>query len=178
VIGAGLLLAAAAQAAPPTPAVPAPPRAPVAARVVRVRTVFSERRVALILIERREGGLVRLGARAAAVPWTALRLPQPLGDGVWAVLLDRRLRPLAAYPAAAPRRLGERCDLEVPIRRGAWWLLLLERRGDDTTILGRIEVGPDLARLAASGEKQGEVAHVGPGGAGDQRVPGGRQRRP
>ncbi|RMF85366.1 MAG: hypothetical protein D6739_04600 [Nitrospirae bacterium] len=174
-IAAGLLLAAAAQVAPAaTPHVPSP-RAPVAARVIRTRTVFAEERVALILVERREQGLVRLGARAARMRWSALRLPVPLGDGVWAVLLDRKLRPLASYPSAAPERLGERCDVEVPIRRGIWWLLLLRRHGDDTTILGRIEVGPDLARLALSGQQEGDVADVGAGGAGDQRVPAGGQ---
>jgi len=110
--------------------------------------LFDADSVALLWLEgAREGPRLR-SIEAFPGHFRAWRFPTPVGDGVWVELLDGRMQPIGAYRAAIPPE-GEVCGLEVPVIKGTWWVVLLERRDGRTRVLGQYQVGPDFARIAS-----------------------------
>lgn len=116
--------------------------------VISVRALIKTSSVAALWLEGGETGPKLVSVEPLPGEFRAWRYSQPLGDGTWVELLDGRMRPLAAYRAVVPAP-GERCALEVPIVRGAWWVLILERTGGETRVLAQYQVGPQLARIAS-----------------------------
>lgn len=116
--------------------------------VISVRALIKTSSVAALWLEGGERGPKLLSVEPLPGEFRAWRYPQPLGDGTWVELLDGRMRPLMAYRAVLPAP-GERCALEVPLVRGAWWVLILAREGGTTRVLAQYQVGPQLARIAS-----------------------------
>ncbi len=116
--------------------------------VISIRALIKTSSVAALWLEGGETGPRLLSVEPLPGEFRAWRYPQPLGDGTWAELLDGRMRPMLAYRCAVPGP-GERCAVEVPIFKGTWWVLLLERKGGVTRVLGQYQVGPELARIAS-----------------------------
>lgn len=126
-----------------------PPSRATAAEVVSIRRVFSEEVVAVLWLHAdRDGRLEMEGVEALAIPFRITRHARPTGDGVWVQLLSGQLKPLAAYRTTVPAP-GSTCALEVPLVRGAWWVLLTEHHGDTVRILARFKVAEDLAEIHA-----------------------------
>lgn len=112
-----------------------------------VRSLYAAPGGAVVWLDRPDAEQVTAGA---VEPWLAPieleRYREPQGDGVWVQMLSAQMRPLGAFRAALPPP-GGRCALVLPVVRGTWWLLVLQHQGDDTHILGQLEVGPQLAVL-------------------------------
>jgi len=115
-------------------------------KVIAVRKLFAAEAGVLLWL-RADDDTVRLeGMEPLWQPLRIERFPEPIGDGIWVELLSHRLELMAAFRGTVPPPGGV-CGLELPVLRGTWFVLLIERRGDETRILGQIEVGPKLMRL-------------------------------
>lgn len=116
--------------------------------VIAFHQVFMTSSVAALWLEGGEQGPRLVSVEPLPGEFQARRYPEPVGDGTWVELLNGKMQLMAAYRGAVPPP-GERCALEVPIVKGTWWVLILQRRGTVTKILGQYDVGPDLARIAS-----------------------------
>ncbi len=119
-----------------------------AGKPIAVHLLFDSHSAALLWLEGTEQGPRLESIEAFPYHFRAWRYPQPVGDGTWVVLLDGRMQPIGAYRSAVPPA-GQRCGLEVPVVKGTWWVVLLERRDGRTHVLGQYQVGPDFARIAS-----------------------------
>jgi len=137
-----LLLALAAATAPP-----AARPTPLKATVVAVHDLLVSEVGAVVWLERTGGGYELRDTTLLREPIRLWKHPEPMGEGTWVQLLDRRMRPAGTYAAALPAP-GETCGIEVPLIRGLWYLVFLEEEGGQRRLLGHVEVGPRLASLA------------------------------
>lgn len=137
------------------PVVARTPRSLRPRRVVSVHELFRSQTGVVVLMRRTEEGVAAGRIDPLPVPLTVWRYPEPLGDGTWVELLNRRSRNLGAYRAAVPEGPGW-CGVELPLVPGTWWVLVIRLEDGENRILGRFLLGPKLARLAAAaGEKVG-----------------------
>lgn len=120
--------------------------APETPQIVAVRRLFKADAGVLLWIRSDEQGLRLEQMEALWQPLEIEQFSEPMGDGIWVELLTHRLELMAAYRGTVPAP-GEACALELPAVRGTWFVLLVERRGDETRILGQLEVGRELAKL-------------------------------
>ncbi len=116
--------------------------------VIAFHQVFMTSSVAALWLEGGEQGPRLVSVEPLPGEFQTRRYPEPVGDGTWVELLNGKMQLMAAYRGAVPPP-GGLCAVEVPIVKGTWWVLLIERGGGETTILGQYEVGPDLARIAS-----------------------------
>ncbi len=137
-----LVLLLAAPAAPP-----APRPTPVRAKVVAVHDLFVSEVGAVVWLERTEKKFRLANASLLRLPVRFWRYPEPIREGTWIQLLDRRMRPMGVYAAALPAP-GETCGVEVPLIQGLWYLVFFRQEGPRRLMVGHVEVGPRLASLA------------------------------
>jgi hypothetical protein len=81
--------------------------------------------------------------------WETIRLvsrPADAGDAVWVELLSARLEIIATYPTSLPEQ-GSVCALQLPAFREAWWVVLMQRKGDSTHVLATYQLGPRLNEI-------------------------------
>ncbi|NOZ93944.1 MAG: hypothetical protein GXP47_04260 [Acidobacteria bacterium] len=73
--------------------------------------------------------------------------PEPMGEGTWIQLMTRNQRPMGTFRAAIPEP-GASCGVEIPLVRGAWWLLIYDEHHGMRRLLAHLEVGRKLAYVA------------------------------
>jgi hypothetical protein len=142
------LLVALALAQTPPPGIPPVRSDPKTGPVIAFHQVFMTSSVVALWLEGGEQGPSLVSVEPLFGEFQTRRYPEPVGDGTWVELLNGKMQLMAAYRGAVPPP-GERCAVEVPIVKGTWWVLIVERRSETTKILGQYEVGPDLARIAS-----------------------------
>jgi hypothetical protein len=144
------MLATVMQAPPPTPPATTPSTGAMQTdaqlKIESSRPLYLADAAAVLWLERRDGDLA---ATEIDPLWSGIateRFEQPVGDGVWVQLLDRRLNVLGSFRGAVPPPDG-RCGQEIPVVRGTWWVLFIERSNGQSTFLGQLEVGPELIEV-------------------------------
>ncbi|HHQ48133.1 MAG TPA: hypothetical protein ENK19_04535 [Acidobacteria bacterium] len=117
-------------------------------QVLSYHEVVSTKAGAIVGLTRDSRGVFHLGRflpfREPLKMWI---FPEPMGDGTWIQLLSRGLRPLITFRAAVPAP-GSSCGVEVPLIRGAWWMLIYQDDGGMRRLVAHLQVGPRLAQVA------------------------------
>ncbi len=114
-------------------------------QVLSIHDVLATPAGVIVWLERDESGAFRLGeVLPLRQPLRLWRYPEPMGDGTWIELMTRQQHPLGTFRAAIPAP-GSSCGIEVPLVRGAWWLLIFDEHNGMRRLLAHLEVGRELA---------------------------------